>query len=361
MAQDLRSIKIVSGALHESTLRGGTIILRGVIDSSTLKNLLFDDYQREALPLASLKKLTDALKAGEALPDIEIGMRGDHVKGTEDTYYLQDPCYVIDGQQRVNACINTLQMQPGLPIFLGATIQFSTTREWERERFRILNSDRSKVSPNILARNLREDHVMVNVLYRLTEEHSSFCLGGRVSWDQNMKRNKLLTALNLLRVAGQLHSHVGAGGATQLADLAVQLDALADRATPSQIRDNVVTFFNAIDEMWGIRSVQYREFSPHLHGGFLTMLARFFSDHLDFWRGTTGWKLLIDSDMKRKIAQFPLNDPGIAPLTSSSGASKNILYEMLVKHVNSGKKLKRLQPRGETSFEPMGSKSGTQE
>ena len=84
MAQDLKSVKIINGALHESPLRGGTVILRGVIDVGSLKTLRFDDYQREALPLSSLAKLTNALKAGESLPDIEIGMRGDRTRSVKE-------------------------------------------------------------------------------------------------------------------------------------------------------------------------------------------------------------------------------------------------------------------------------------
>lgn len=344
MAQDLKSVKIVNGALHESTLRGGTLILRGVIDVGSLKTLRFDDYQREALPLSSLAKLSNALKAGETLPDIEIGMRGHKFRSIKDDWYLQDDCYVIDGQQRVNACINTIAMQPGLPVFLGAMIHFNTDKVWERDRFRILNSDRAKVSPNVLARNLRDDHPMLAAIYKLTH-NDGFCLGGRVSWDQNMKRTKLITALNVLKVAGRLHSHIGAGQSNRLDELARQLDAIGEKATISRVRDNLYTFFNVVDEMWGIRTVQYRDFSPWLHGGFLYMLARFFSSHLDFWRDSNGWRLFLDSDQKRKIATFPLNDPGIKPLTSSAGASNNILYELLLKHVNSGRRTKRLTPR----------------
>ncbi len=344
---DLRSVKIVSGALHESPLRGGTIILRGVVDSDSLKNLMFDEYQREALPLASLKKLTDALKKGESLPDIEIGMRGDKVRNVKDDWYLQDDCYVIDGQQRVNACINAMAMQPGLPIYLGTAIHFNTDKTWERDRFRILNSDRVKVSPNVLARNLRDDHPMLTVLYKLSED-PGFCLGDKISWDQNMKRTKLLTALNFLKVTGRLHSHISPGNSSRLDELAVQLDNLAVKATASRIRDNVRSFFNIVDEMWGIRSVQYREFSPHLNGGFLHMMATFMSDHLDFWRDVNGWRLFMEADLKAKIKAFPLNDPGIRPLTSSAGGSMNILYDLLVKHVNSGKRTKRLQPRPDT-------------
>jgi len=344
MAQDLKSVKIISGALHESPLRGGTIILRGVIDSSSLKSLRFDEYQREALPLASLKKLTDALKAGESLPDIEIGMRGQKHRTSGEDWFLQDDCFVIDGQQRVNACINAIAQQPGLPVFLGAAIHFDTDKVWERDRFRILNSDRVKVSPNVLARNMRDTHAGVNMIYRLSES-DMFCLGHKISWDQNMKRTKLITALNLMKITGRLHGHMSAGYSNQLNEVARQLDNLVEKATASQVRDNIVSFFNAVDEMWGIRAVAYRELAIHLHGGFLQMLARFFSDHKDFWRGVSDQKLFIEKDLKVKIASFPLNDPGVAPLTSSAGASLNVLYEMLVKHVNSGKRVKHLQPR----------------
>src|SRR5882724_10561822 len=142
MAQ--HSVKIINGALDTTPLRPDTLILRGVIDPESLKHLLFDDYQREALPLSSLRKLTDAIKNGSALPDIEIGMRGSRVRNsTDNTYHLQDECFVIDGQQRVNACRNALLQGIGT-VHLGAAIHFDTTKEWERERFRILNSEQLK-------------------------------------------------------------------------------------------------------------------------------------------------------------------------------------------------------------------------
>ena len=345
MAQDLKSIKITDGALHESPLRGGTIILRGVVDATSLKHLLIDEYQREALPLGKLSKLTLAVKAGEALPDIEIGMRGDKVRSVKDDWFLQDPCYVIDGQQRVNACMNAMAMYPGTPVYLGAAIHFKTDVVWERERFRVLNSDRVKVSPNILLRNMRENHRAIAAVFNMTDEsNTSFALGGKVSWDQNMKRGKLITALNVLKISARLHGHVGAGKATRIDELGTQLDNLAEKVTLSQLRDNVRLFFDVIDEVWGIRTVQYRELSPHLNAGFLYMMAGMFSNHLDFW-SFNGHKFSVNIDIRRKLSSFPLNDPGISPLTSSVGASQNILYGLMVKHLNSGKRTKRLQPR----------------
>lgn len=345
MAED-RSIKIVSGSLHESPFNAEAIILRGVIDPESLRRLKVDDYQREVLPLGKLHKMMNAVREGGSLPDIEIGMRGDRVRNSPDgnTYFLQDECFIIDGQQRVNACMNVLTQNGNLPLALGAAIHFNTTKEWEKERFRVLNTDRAKVSPNVLARNLRDQHHMLDQLYTLTEM-PGFVLSDRVSWSQGMKRNELITALNFLKVCAHLHGHISPGHATRLEDVAIQLDNMAERATPSQIRENVVTFFNAIDEMWGIRTVQYRELSAHLKGGFLQMLATFLSDHEDFWRGVRGWKLFIDVDLKRKIASFGLTDPHVAALCSSAGASRKILYGLLLEHVNSGKRFKQLKRR----------------
>jgi hypothetical protein len=347
MATDLSAVKLINGSLHESSLRGGTIILRGVLDSSTLKNLRFDDYQREALPAASLKDLIHALETGNPLPDIEIGMRGEKVGG-KTAFYLNDPCYVIDGQQRVNACLQFLGSKPGTQVFLGAAIHFSTSYDWEAERFRILNSKRVKVSPNVLARNLRRRSVAINKLYELSHmSEDASCIAGRISWDQNMKRGKLITAMNFLKTTGRLHAHISSGHATQIEELSNQLDALCNKITPSLMRDNIKTFYEFMDEAWGIRAVQYRALSPHLTGGFMGLLATMFSNHHDFWKGPSEHRLFVDVELKRKIASFPLNDPGIAPLTSSQGASQNVLYDLLVRHVNSGKRTKRLRPRVE--------------
>lgn len=342
---DLKSVKLVNATLHESTLRGGTLILRGVLDSDSLKALRFDDYQREAMPLASLGKLTKALRDGSPLPDIEIGMRGQKYRNQGDDWFLQNDCFVIDGQQRVNACVNFLQLQPGAQVFLGATIHFDTDKAWERERFRILNTNRIKVSPNVILRNLREDHPSLAKIYEICNAPEDlFCLGGRVSWDQNMKRGKLITALNLMKVVGRLHSHISPGKNMNINFIGDQIDTLMEKIGPIVMRDNLKTFFDVVDEAWGVRIVQYRELSNHLRGGFLMMLALFFSNHLDFWKGH---KLVVDQDIRRKIANFPLNDPGIAPLTSSAGASRHVIYGLFVKHVNSGKRTKRLQPRVE--------------
>lgn len=337
MARELKSVKVTSGSLDETPLRGGTTILRGVIDPDSLKLLQFDDYQREALPLSSLRKLTVAITAGEVLPDIEIGMRGNRVHGGKDIFYLQDDCYVIDGQQRVNACCNAL-LQGGT-VHLGAVIHFQTTKEWERDRFRILNSDRIKVSPNILIRNIRGEHPAIQMLYSMTDAaNSAFCLAGRVSWAQKMNRGELITAMSLVKTIGRLHTHISPGGATSFGDLAFQLDAIAEKITLGMMRDNVRTFFDLIDQAWGVRMVKYRELSRHLSGNFLYTIARALTNHTDFWKNSADGRLFIDADLRRKFGTFPISDPGISQIMAAGGAANNLLYDHLIRHLNSGRR-----------------------
>lgn len=354
MARDPKTIKIINGALDETPLRGGTTILRGVIAPECLNLLQFDDYQREALPLSSLRKLTAAITAGEALPDIEIGMRGNKVSGgkEKDIWHLHNDCYVIDGQQRVNACRNALLLNAAPLVHLGAVVHFSTDRNWERDRFRVLNSDRIKVSPNILIRNIKDDHPAVKMLYAMTDSaNTAFPLAGRVSWSQNMKRSELLTALNMLKVVGRLHTHVSAGQASRYDELAVQLDTIGDKLTLGMMRDNVQTFFDFIDQTWGIRTVQYREFSRHLASAFLWMLARVLSNHVDFWKNSAQGRLFIDVENRKKFKSFPLNDPGISQLMAAGGKANTLLYDQLVKHLNSGRRTNRLKARATADCE----------
>src|SRR5215831_7176219 len=162
-------IKLSHAALDESELRGGSIILRGVLDQSSLKYLRTDDYQREALPLTSLSKMIRAMQAGEVMPDIELGMRGQRFRTKDDVFWLLDLTFVVDGFQRINAALHVLSLNPGAMVHIGATVHFDTTKEWERERFRVLNTQRTPVSPNVLLRNKRDDSPAILTLYGLSK------------------------------------------------------------------------------------------------------------------------------------------------------------------------------------------------
>lgn len=336
------SVKIVHAALDESP--GGEILLRGVIDPASLHLLKVGPYQREILPLATINGLVKAFKEG-SVPDVDLGMRGERFTTRPgdggDNFYLQDDTFIVDGLQRVTAA-QLLSNQGGVP-HLGATIHFSTTEEWERERFRILNAHRTKLSPNVLLRNRRHDYAVVEMLFRLTSD-SGFVLGNRVSWAQRMQRDHLLTALTFAKVIGRLHGHLGPTGSTTVDDLARGLEVVMERIGKNVMRDNVRAFFDFVDTAWGIKRVAFKEGATYMRATFLWTLARLLSDHTDFWRDN---RLVVVADLQRKIANFPVADPQVSNLSSAGGKARDILYVLLVNHVNSGRRTRKLKPRAD--------------
>jgi hypothetical protein len=339
-----KQVKIVAGALDEVEGSPMGIILRGVVDAVSLHHLLKDDYQREAQPLSSQWRILDALQKGEPLPDIELGMRGENFTSREECFLLKDDVYIIDGLQRVTTAIHFLGTNPGAAPRLGATVHFNTTKEWERKRFHTLNTHRLKVSPNVLLRNMREESPAVFGLYGLTVNDKSFVLNSRVSWTQRMTKGELLTALTFAKTVGLLHSHKVAGKGSSIEQLVPALNKAVEVFGIQALRENVRTFFNLVDECWGIKSVQYREGAIYMRGMFLYVLALLLADHHDFWPGDEK-RLLVNVDLKRKIAQFPIHDPEVVRLSGASGTARVMLYTLLRDHINSGKRTKRLKPR----------------
>jgi len=336
------SVKIVRGALDEV---GAEIILRGVLAPESLKLLKVADYQREVLPRSTIAELKIAFTEGR-VPDIELGMRGSNFKTRQlnednEAFYLHNDIYIIDGLQRVSAAQQLIKEKAEVVPHLGAVVHFDTTEVWERERFKILNVRRTKLSPNVLARNLRHDYPAIDVLYRLTTNNRSFVLKGRVCWDQAMQRNHLLTATVLLKVIGHLHGHVGPGRSSRINELAPGLQVIAEKIGEQVFRDNVKTFFDLIDECWGIKAVRFKEGAIYLRQSFLLCLARILSTHYHvFFKD--GKRLFVDAGFKRKLSKFPLSDPYIKELSSASGQARNILYTCLIDHINRGKRTRRL-------------------
>lgn len=337
------SVKIINGALDETS--DGEIILRGVVAPESLASLQVDDYQREVLPLTAMTSILDALKGGEVLPDIELGMRGQRYTEKDGVFVLRDSVFIVDGQQRVNGGLHTLQTDPDTKVRIGATIHFGTNKDWERERFRILNTLRNKVSPNVILRNKREESPLVEMLFNLCANDKSFALHNRVSWSQRMTRSEILTALTLAKTVGWLHSHKAPTKRNDIEELVPALDKAMDIFGIQNLRSNMRTFFDLIDECWGIKRVQYKEGAPHIKGTFLSVIARLLSNHTDFWRQPDEKQLVIEASLRRKIAQFPVHDPSVANLASSGGKSRELLYMMLRDHINSGKRTKRLKSR----------------
>lgn len=343
-AQAAGSVRILNSAIDETP--SGEIVLRGVVDSSSLRLLKTDDYQREVAPLSSQDSIMTALRTGQTLPDIELGMRGEQYKSLKgDVHLLLDDVYIIDGLQRVSTAMHFLAINPENTVHLGAQIHFGTTKKWERERFRILNTLRSKVSPNVILRNKREESVAIAMLYKLCTEDRMFMLHTRVSWGQRMSRGELISALTLAKLVGLLHSHKAASRRNDIDDLVPALDKAVEIFGIQSVKENTKTFFDLIDECWGVRKIQYKEGAPHIKGTFLDVLARIVADHFDFWRQPDERRLVVEATLRRKLALFPLYDPQVSNLASAGGKARDLLYLLMVDHINSGKRTKRLRPR----------------
>jgi|SRR3989344_1413932 len=341
------SVRLLKAAIDifKPTVEGAeeTIILRGVISPESLNEILVDSYQREILSAAKIRDLSRAIETS-TVPDVELGMRGDkHQVRNPDTddevYILQDPVFVIDGLQRITAGRQLLQENRDSAPRLGAVVHFDTTPAWEKERFRILNQERTRLDVNVYLRNMRTEHDSIDMIYKLCED-SSFVLHARVKWQQNMLRTQIIPALSLCKVTGVLHSQFGPGRTNQCNELANALDTTMAVVGRTTMRDNLKTFFELIDECFGVRRIVFAHGAMHMRGNFLLALADILTRHLDFWRGN---RLFIEQDLKRKIAKLPINDPEVGRLCSSSGKAREILYQIILDHINSGKRTRRLR------------------
>lgn len=342
----VREVTIHNAAFHE--LDNGYIVLRGVIDLGSLGMLRTDDYQREVLALNGGKKssLTRAIADGEVLPDIELGMRGQKFSSNgKDTVILHDHVYIVDGLQRVSALKAYGEANPESPplIPLGATIHFGTTKQWEKERFRVLNNTRIPVGPSVILRNDRDEHPGVTTLYGLSTNDPEFALYQRVQWNQRALRGELITAMTLAKVAGALHSTSSAVTGTRVAGLAPALDAMADKVGLKNYRDNIKKFFELTDDCWGLRKIEYSKLAVVTKGNFLLMVASVLYKHSNFWED--GRKLKVDANMRAKFKSFPIDDPEIARLSGAGSMAIRILYDLMLEHMNKGRRVNRLRPR----------------
>ena len=334
-------IKMMHANLAET--HTGEIILRGVVSPDTYQNIKIASYQREVLPISQIRKLEQAMKSS-TVPDIELGMRGQNYKVRGELYSLHDPVFVIDGLQRITAAQRLVQAGE-TPPDLGATVHFSTTEEWERQRFRVLNTSRVRLSPSILLRNMKEDNPSIDMIYNLCFDRS-FILNRKVCWAQRMGRGELLTGLTLVKAACSLHGFAAAGMSSASEDMVRALDSAMSKVGRTTMRTNIATYFNVIERSFGIEKIFFREHATHLRTNFLVCLARVFSSHFDFWKGEDKDVLNVDSTQVKRIAQFPIGEPFIVSLAGSSGKSRDLLTQLMRDHFNKGKSAKyHLHPR----------------
>ncbi len=324
-----------------------SVVIRGILDLDSIPDLKTDFYQRELLPSASRNKIRAALEAGERLPDVVLGMRGTNFEVSDDseTVILTDPVYIIDGQQRcgtIETFRSTTQNPPSIRI--GATIHLNTNVTWEKSLFQKLNQYQTKVSPNILLRNNKEDHTAVATLYGLSKNDKTFVLYDRVTWTQNMARTEIMTAATFLSTAMHLHSHVVPGTRRNaIVELVPNSDRLINTLGLFHFRQNIKTFYDLIDECWGIKRIYFKNGAPYMRKAFQTVFAHILSDHPIFWKDDK--KLEVPLTLRRKISSFPVNDPEIHRLAGAGGAAMVTLYTHITNHINSGKRTQRIISR----------------
>lgn len=336
-----KTVKILKGALDEQ--KDGNIILRGVIDQESLRHILVDAYQRGVMNRGDIM---EGYRSGAQLPDVELGMRGQDFDMNRGTFVLRDPVYAIDGWQRISTALKFIDSVADGTVRLGAMVRFDTTEEYERKRFETLNgSSRAKVSANIMVRNRRGDSPAVLMLYGVTHTDKAFVMHDRVAWGQNMARGELISAFSLIKIVGRLHGHKIAGGNNKMELIIPALDRGVDVIGIQVMRENMKAFFDLIDECWGIRRIHYRDGATYMKGSFLTVLARFLSDHEEFWKQPDERRLFVEASLRRKLSQFPVNDPQVVQLSGASGKAGEILYLLLRDHMNRGKTTKRLTSR----------------
>lgn len=333
------SIRITNAALDEYE---GHVVLRGSLDPQTLNDLKVDDYQREIRPATSLAMIMKGFEVGSAVPDVELGMRGLRKNVREGVYTLLDDVYIIDGQQRVNAA-KQFMAKGGTP-HLGCTVHFGTTRDWERDQFIILNTSRTRVSANVILRDLRDMHDGLEAMYNLSINDPEFVLRGRVNWQQHQRREHLISAMTCCNVTLILHAHLtgtsNAGASTRV--IPDRLDILAGLVGKRILRANVKTLFDVINGCWNLRGIAYTAKAPFIKSTFLLTIAKILSNHEVFWREN---RLLVESDLRRKLSQFPTYDPSVQTLASTGNKVDPVLYRMIVDHLNSGKRTRRLRER----------------
>lgn len=140
--------------------------------------------------------------------------------------------------------------------------------------------------------------------------------------------------------------------------MAAQSQKIMEVVGKETFLDNIREFFRVVEEAWGIRRISYREGAVYMKATFLTTLADLFTRHFDFWRDGDQ-RLFVEAPLMRKLAAFPVSDPQVVAVSANGGGRNNqILYLLLLNHVNSGKRSKRLKGRYAVEDLPSSDDSG---
>lgn len=351
-----KSKLVVLGNLDEE--QDGTVILRGSLDQSTLFQLRTDWYQRGAsFNPVKIKKMVSDIEDGQLprFPDITLGMRGHKWSSEGDNFALHDPVYIIDGLQRWTAVGVVQEKNPDFNVRMGCKLYFNTDVNFEREMFRALNTSHSAMAPSVILRNEKEVSTLAGTLYGLTINDPKFALYNRVCWDQTPIRGRgelshIIRGSSLLYLLMTLHQHkLRAVGGRNILNTLHELEGKIDTVGSFQARQNLVYFFEVVDQVWGVRGVTSRK--THLNQNWLNTLAMVFSNHSLFWREDDK-VLFVPRDYMKDLEKINPEDPELARLVSgTTGATgREILYDLFIRRLNKGK-VNRLKDRSKEADE----------
>ncbi len=337
MKSTLPLIHIEYPAIDDAEFEGNPV-LRGVIKVEDLEHLRIDNaYQREFLSLSTRRYILEALSTKQRLPDLELGMRGqswEFIKDSSEIIVLNDPVFIIDGQQRRGTILEYLKNNPEETVRQGALIHFGSTMEWERKRFHALNLHQTSVSSGILLRNLRSTSPGIATLYGLAVSDKDFPLLNRVSWNQSMLRQDLISANLYVRNILWTHGHLGGGiVASSVNAIETGIERLTKIIGLPQLRANIKAHWNSIERAWGIKELSHKG-SPWMTHAFLNAYCNVISDHYDFWTGSNQTELKFPSSIMTKLEKFPITDPEIRALSSGSGQGRVTLQFHLEQWLN---------------------------
>lgn len=323
-------IKIINGMLEDDK-ETGQIILRGVIDQSSLKFIKLDWYQREqGFSNAHTQQIVSAYFQGQSLEDLTCGMRGEKFRSKGTDFVLLDPVYCMNGGQRLFASGLALRERPDTRINLGIKLYFSTNEKFENDMFCKLGTSSVRISSSVLLRNKKKESKAAALLVRLNS-NPKFALKERVSWDQKKSRHELMTGTTLSRVAGMLHAHKGTSlKSSKPYELLGGLDNLIGKIGEENFTTNMIRFFDVIDSCWSVRQlVGDGDPRPHLRVSFLITLAKLFSAYSDFWDGRERNEFYFPTKFHKRLRTFRLSE-----YIQPGRVSREMLYEFLRKRLN---------------------------
>jgi hypothetical protein len=321
------------------------VVIRGELEPETLLNLQYDWYQRGLVAPKRIKELMEGIEqSSENFPDLTIGMRGQEHDITNSEVLLHDPTFIIDGLQRWTACI--MLMEKGLLPYMGCKVFLSSDINFELKMFRDLNSKRTSMSASVLLRNEKEYSRVAATLWGLAQDQK-FALCDRVAWGQMVDKSltgQLLRGVTMLDVIFLLHAHVPTVVYTRgpVHKRLYALEKYIDAIGLQQARDNLTTFFNVVDEAWGIRDSQIKYNATFMTPGWLQTLAKLFSDHREFWREA---ELSVSAPLMRDLKRIRWTDPGLEMMARGNISAHDHLKSAFLDIINKGKSTGRLVDR----------------